>query len=97
MLWKITASTAGSKFTSINCFAFTLCSSNSVTAQCDMICDFNGIKRMRLDSSDKEKNIQLEMERQCSSSAVSCGASALEPSSPTLDPARLKEAIEADR
>lgn len=62
-----------------------------------MICDFNGIKRMRLDSSDKEKNIQLEMERQCSSSAVSCGASALEPSSPTLDPARLKEAIEADR
>ena len=46
---------------------------------------------------DKEKNIQLEMERQCSSSAVSCGASALEPSSPTLDPARLKEAIEADR
>ena len=52
---------------------------------------------MRLDSSDKEKNIQLEMERQCSSSAVSCGASALEPSSPTLDPARLKEAIEADR
>ena len=63
-----------------------------------MICDFNGIKRIRLDSSDKEKNIQLEMERQqCSSSTVSCGASALMPSSPTLDPARLKEAIEADR
>ena len=63
-----------------------------------MICDFNGIKRIRLDSSDKEKNIQLEMERQqCSSSTASCGASALMPSSPTLDPARLKEAIEADR
>ena len=69
----------------------------SVSAQCDMICDYNGIKRIRLDSSDKEKNIQLEMERQCSSSSASCGASALMPSSPTLDPARLKEAIEADR
>ena len=35
---------------------------------------------------------QLEIER-----STSVGASALVPSSPTLDPARLKEAIEADR
>ncbi len=61
----------------------------------DALTDFSGIKRMRLDSSEKEKNIQLEMERQqCTSGA---GASALPPSSPTLDPSKLKEAIEADR
>ena len=63
----------------------------------EVVNDDGLIKRIRLDSSDKEKNIQLEMERQCSSSSASCGASALMPSSPTLDPARLKEAIEADR
>ena len=52
--------------------------------------DFNGIKRIRLDSSDKEKNILMERQ-------VVSGATALIPSSPTLDPARLKEAIDADR
>ncbi len=57
----------------------------------------DGIKRIRLDSQDKEKNIQLEMERSTSSGLPPQQASALMPTSPTLDPARLKEAIEADR
>jgi hypothetical protein len=64
-----------------------------------MSSDFTDIKRMRLDSSDKEKNIQLEMEN--NSAASHSGASqALLPSLFTgskMDPTRLKETIEADR
>lgn len=61
------------------------------------------IKRIRLDSQDKEKNIQLEMERTIERTTGSNGASGssacgLMPTSPTQDTtARLKEAIEADR
>lgn len=59
--------------------------------------NYEGIKRIRLDSS--EKNIQLEMERTSSTSAADNADhhGTLMPTSPTLDPARLKEAIEADR
>jgi len=68
----------------------------------DVVNDDGLIKRIRLDSSDKEKNIQLEMERtieRTSSNGASGSGACLTPTSPTgLDTtARLKEAIEAGR
>lgn len=63
----------------------------------DSSCDFNGIKRIRLDSSDKEKNVQFERERLQQQQGGACGPGSSPTSGSSLDPARLKEAIEADR